>query len=188
LGEIEFVLPARTNRPARLVRQTLHARTVEWPDGQGGVMPVSCLMARESGTRPGQKPIEWRLPTNRVIATLAQAAELIDGYRCRWEIETLFHVFKNGCRVEALPLGDIKKLELALYRVVAWRLAHLGFWLLTHRLLAFVAGRRFSMGARRKTVGYLRVGFLAAGHRWPYLVLRHYGYRLYRLLCGKVEE
>jgi hypothetical protein len=40
---------------------------------------------------------------------------LIDWYRCRWEIETLFHVLKNGCRVEALQLGEIKKLE------VAWR-------------------------------------------------------------------
>ena len=127
LGEIEFILPARTNQPARPVRQTLTARTVELPDGQGGLMPVSCLIARESGARPGKKPIEWRLLTNRAITTLAQAAELIDGYRCRWEIETLFHVLKNGCRIEALQLGEVKKLELALaiYLVVAWRLAHL---------------------------------------------------------------
>jgi hypothetical protein len=36
----------------------------------------------------------------------------------RWEIEILF---KNGCRVEALQLVEIKKLELALalYLVVA---------------------------------------------------------------------
>lgn len=42
-------------------------------------------------------------------------------------IETLFHVLKNGCRVQALQPGEIKKLELALalYLVVAWRLAHL---------------------------------------------------------------
>ncbi|PZA14273.1 hypothetical protein DNK49_22730 [Azoarcus communis] len=39
----------------------------------------------------------------------------------------LFHVLKNGCRVEALQLGEVKKLELALviYLVVAWRQAHL---------------------------------------------------------------
>ena len=58
----------------------------------------------------------------------AGAAELIGWYRCRWEIETLFHVLKNGCRVEALQLGEIKKLEvvaLAIYLVVAWCLAHL---------------------------------------------------------------
>ena len=37
------------------------------------------------------------------------------------------NVFKNCCRVEALQLGNIAKLELALvvYMVVAWRLARL---------------------------------------------------------------
>lgn len=127
LGEIEFSLPARANQPARPVRQSLHVRSVDLPDGHGGVMPVTCLIARETDTPPESKPVEWRLLSNRSITTLEQAAELIDWYRCRWEIETLFHVLKNGCRVEALQLGHIKKLELALaiYLVVAWRLAHL---------------------------------------------------------------
>jgi hypothetical protein len=127
LGEVEFTLPARTNQPARDVRQTLHVRTVELSDGHGGMMPVTCLIARETRVRPGHKPLEWRLLTNRGVTSLAQAAQLIDWYRCRWEIEILFHVLKNGCRVQALQLGHIKKLELALaiYLVVAWRLAHL---------------------------------------------------------------
>ena len=43
------------------------------------------------------------------------------------EIETFFPVLKNGCRVEALQLGSVGKIELvlAVYRVVAWRLARL---------------------------------------------------------------
>ena len=127
LGDIEFTLPERLNRPARAVRQTLHVRPVDLPDGQGGMMPVTCLIARETGVPEGQKAVEWRLLTNRVVATLEEAAQLIDWYRCRWEIETLFHVLKNGCRVESLQLGHVRKLELALaiYLVVAWRLAHL---------------------------------------------------------------
>lgn len=127
LGDIEFTLPERPNRPARAVRQTLHVRPVDLPDGQGGMMPVTCLIARETGVPEGQKAVEWRLLTNRVVATLEEAAQLIDWYRCRWEIETLFHVLKNGCRVESLQLGHVRKLELALaiYLVVAWRLAHL---------------------------------------------------------------
>ena len=127
LGDIEFTLPERLNRPARAVRQTLHARPVDLPDGQGGMMTVTCLIARETGVPEGQKAVEWRLLTNRVVATLEEAAQLIDWYRCRWEIETLFHVLKNGCRVESLQLGHVRKLELALaiYLVVAWRLAHL---------------------------------------------------------------
>ena len=127
LGDIEFTLPERLHRPARAVRQTLHVRPVDLPDGQGGMMPVTCLIARETGVPEGQKAVEWRLLTNRVVATLEEAAQLIDWYRCRWEIETLFHVLKNGCRVESLQLGHVRKLELALaiYLVVAWRLAHL---------------------------------------------------------------
>ena len=127
LGDIEFTLPERLNRPARAVRQTLHVRPVDLPDGQGGMMPVTCLIARETGVPEGQKAVEWRLLTNRVVATVEEAAQLIDWYRCRWEIETLFHVLKNGCRVESLQLGHVRKLELALaiYLVVAWRLAHL---------------------------------------------------------------
>jgi hypothetical protein len=127
LGEIEFTLPERSNRPARLVRQTLYARTEPLPDGQGSLMPVTCLIARETDAPEGQKALEWRLLTNRRVSTLEEGAQLIDWYRCRWEIETLFHVLKNACRVEALQLGQIEKLELALsiYLVVAWRQAYL---------------------------------------------------------------
>ena len=54
-------------------------------------------------------------------------AELIDWYRARWEIEMLYDVLKNACRVEALQLGSITQLEraLALFMVVAWRIARL---------------------------------------------------------------
>ncbi len=52
---------------------------------------------------------------------------MIDWYRARWEIEMLFNVLKNGCKVEELQLGTIERIEraLALYLVVAWRIAHL---------------------------------------------------------------
>ncbi|MES2016235.1 MAG: IS4 family transposase, partial [Pseudomonadota bacterium] len=48
-------------------------------------------------------------------------------YRARWEIEMLFNVLKNGCCVEELQLGTIERIEraLALYLVVAWRIAYL---------------------------------------------------------------
>jgi len=48
-------------------------------------------------------------------------------YRFRWEIETFVKVLKNGCRVEALQLASVAKIEraLAVYMVVAWHLAHL---------------------------------------------------------------
>ncbi len=38
-----------------------------------------------------------------------------------------FHVFKNGCRIEALQLSTMDRIEraLALLMVVSWRIAHL---------------------------------------------------------------
>jgi hypothetical protein len=46
---------------------------------------------------------------------------LIDWYRTRWEIEMFFYMLKNGCKVEALHLASVEKLEraLAVYRVLA---------------------------------------------------------------------
>lgn len=76
----------------------------------------------------GDKPVEWRLLTVACRrAALEQAARMIDWYRSRWEIEMFFHVLKNGCRIEALQLGSIEKIEraLVLYMVAAWRIARL---------------------------------------------------------------
>ncbi len=127
LGEIEFTLPGRAGHAERQVRQRLFAARVTLSDGQGGRFAATCVIAQEFGAPQGVKPIEWRLLTNRVATRLEAVVELIDWYRARWEIEIYFHVIKNGCRVEALQLGHIDKLELALaiYMVVAWRLARL---------------------------------------------------------------
>jgi hypothetical protein len=123
LGEIEFTLASRHGQAARSVRQQLWVRTVDLP----GTAGVTCVIAREVDAPAGVKPVEWRLLSNRPVPNLESAVALIDWYRCRWEIETLFHVLKNGCRVEALQLDSIAKLELALalYLVVSWRIAHL---------------------------------------------------------------
>jgi hypothetical protein len=127
LGEIEFTLPTRAGQKVRTIRQAVWASALDIPDGVGSVLGVTCVIAREIDAPTGIKPVEWRLLTNRVVHDFAGAVQLIDWYRCRWEIETFFNVLKNGCRVEALQLGSVAKLELALavYMVVAWRLARL---------------------------------------------------------------
>ena len=114
LGEIEFSLAARSGQTARVVRQQVWARAIEIPDGAGGLLSVTCVVAKEIDPTTGCKAVEWRLLTNRSVADFADAVELIDWYRCRWEIEIFFNVLKNGCRVEALQLGSVAKLELAL--------------------------------------------------------------------------
>lgn len=127
LGEVRFTLPTGRGRRARAVHQELYVQRVRIADRQGGSVDVTCLIARERGAPDGVKPVEWRLLTNRLVETLEAAAELIDWYRARWEIEMLFLVLKEGCRVEALQLSTVERLEraLALFLIVSWRIARL---------------------------------------------------------------
>ena len=127
LGEINFIMPGRNKVKARAVRQQLWAERVEIPAGKGKTVSVTCIVAREIGAPEGVDPIEWRLLTNRTASTLDEVTELIGWYLARWDIEIFFHVLKNGCKVEAMQLKTIDRIEraLALYAVVAWRVAHL---------------------------------------------------------------
>ena len=72
----------------------------------------------------------WRLLTNRTAETLEAVVELIDWYRRRWLVEIFFRIWKSGCRVEALQLGTLERLERALviYLIIAWRILHLVTW------------------------------------------------------------
>jgi hypothetical protein len=94
--------------------------------GQKG-LAITCIVAQEVGAPAGVTPVVWRLLTNREAQDLDAVIELIDWYRARWEIEMFFNVLKNGCKVEALQLSHIDRVEraLVLYMVVAWRIARL---------------------------------------------------------------
>jgi len=124
LGEIRFTVPKRKEQSAREVVQDVRVKIVELPDGKGGFIQVSCIVAREINPPAGQDPVEWRLLTNRRIETFEDAVNMIDWYLARWEIEIFFNILKNGCRVEALQLGHIDRIERALviYMIVAWRI------------------------------------------------------------------
>jgi hypothetical protein len=127
LGEIGFLMEGRGKQKARQVRQQIWAKRVLLRDGRRGKIEATCIVAREVAAPAGVKPVEWRLLTNRRAETLADACELIDWYRARWEIEIFFNVLKNGCDVEELQLSAMDRLEraLALFLVVAWRIAYL---------------------------------------------------------------
>lgn len=86
-GGNRLTMPAREDQKARPVRQQLWARQVEITDGKGGRLSVTCVVAREVGAPAGIEPTEWRLLSNRLIATVEQAVKLIEWYRARWEIE-----------------------------------------------------------------------------------------------------
>jgi hypothetical protein len=131
LGEVEFMLPAAPDRPARVVRQTLYRERVTLPAHRGApALAVTAILAREEHPPTGVTAIEWRLLTNRVAETLEQVVEFIDWYRRRWLVEIFFRIWKSGCRVEALQLGTLERLERALviYLIIAWRILHLVTW------------------------------------------------------------
>jgi transposase Tn5 family protein/transposase-like protein len=125
LGHISFVLPGRGGQKAREVRQELRSQRVTLP-GRAGVT-LTCVEAYEVGAPAGVKPVIWRLVTNREAGDAHALIELVDWYRARWEIEMFFNVLKNACRVEALQLSQMERVEkaLALYMVVSWRIARL---------------------------------------------------------------
>ena len=125
LGEITFILPGRAGQKARELKQELRAQRVKLP-GQAG-LTVTCVVAQEVGAPAGVTPVVWRLLTNREAPDTHAVIELIDWYRARWEIEMFFHVLKTGCKVEALQLSHMDRVEraLVLYMVVAWRIARL---------------------------------------------------------------
>ena len=128
LGQIEFTLEANGERKARLVKQTLYAQRVKLKKRRktDAETEVTVILAIEETPPEGQKPIVWRLLTNRLVETLEQAAEMVDWYRRRWLIEIFFRILKSGCRVESLQLGKIERLERALviYLIIAWRILH----------------------------------------------------------------
>lgn len=124
LGGIRFMMASRQGQAAREVRQLIWVQRVELSKDR---LPVTCLVAREIDPPAGVTPVEWRLITNRDATSFEAATELIDWYRARWEIELFFNVIKNSCHVEALQLSTMGRIEraLALFMVVAWRIARL---------------------------------------------------------------
>ena len=85
---------------------------------------LTIIIAQELNPPKDTTPVVWRLISNRVVSNLESACELIDWYRQRWLIETLFNIFKTGCRMENRLLGTIVRLErlLMLYLLISYRI------------------------------------------------------------------
>lgn len=127
LGAVHFTLPARNGQPARAVCQQVQTACVELKIKAGRSLCVHVVLVRELDPPAGVKALQWCLLSNRPVPDLETALQWIEQYRARWEIEMFFNVLKNGCRVQALQLSSLARLEraLVLYLVVAWRIARL---------------------------------------------------------------
>jgi hypothetical protein len=74
-----------------------------------------------------EEPIHGRLWTTEPARTKKQILAVVRGYLLRWRIEDFHLIWKQGCRVQALPLETRQRLEKALvmYAGVAVRLLRL---------------------------------------------------------------
>jgi hypothetical protein len=127
LGEVAFTLPARPNRPSRPVVLTVRAeRVILSPKGgrtgdghrAAGARSLRARRGRTARLAPAdQSPGHHLGPGGRV-------AQMV---RKPLEHRGFFRIFKTGCRVEALQLSTVERLEpaLALYLIIAWRIQYL---------------------------------------------------------------
>jgi len=131
LGTTTFELPGTPKRASRTVTQEIRATTItldasHYQLDQDKPVRMTVVMAQEINPPPGTESATWVLLTTKTVTTLKQAEIIISWYRCRWEIETFFHVLKTGCRVEQLQLTDADRLKpaIALYIIIASRILH----------------------------------------------------------------
>lgn len=132
LGTVEFDLPKRDKQPGRRVVQALRAVRVKLkaPYRKDKKLPdveVTVILAKEENPPSGMEPVEWMLLTTRSVTTLDEAAQMMQWYLCRWQIEVFFHILKNGCKIEKLQLEHVDRLKpaIALYMIIAWRVLYL---------------------------------------------------------------
>jgi hypothetical protein len=124
---IRFIKPRKPGEKARQVFQEVNVLRYTLSRKNKPPIAISLVQSKELNPPKGSQPIVWRLLTNRQVTTANQACELIDWYRCRWEIEMFFDVLKTGCAVEKLQLNTKERVEkaLTLYMIISWRIMYL---------------------------------------------------------------
>jgi hypothetical protein len=127
MSRISFIKPSKKGEKSRQVQQEVKVLRCTFPrKGKDGI-EVTLVQAKEMNPPAGKSPLVWRLLSNRLVENEAQASELIDWYRCRWEIEMYFDVLKVGCKVEKLQLAKKERIEKALIMamIITWRVMYL---------------------------------------------------------------
>lgn len=132
LGDIEFDIPPGRGRAPRHVIQTLQCcrvtlKGVSRPGGRLNNVTITVILAREKNPPDSESAVEWVLLTNQSLSTFEEAAQRVQWYLCRWQIEIYFKILKSGCQIEKLQLEKLERLEpaLAFYMIIAWRVLFL---------------------------------------------------------------
>ena len=133
LGQIEFKLPARGEKKARIVRQSLKATTliIQPPKHKKelGAIEINAVFLEEIDPPSGENPVCWTLLTSLPISTKEEIEFIVKSYLARWSIEVFFHILKTGCRIEKLQFDTAHRLLncVTLFMIVAWRLYFIVF-------------------------------------------------------------
>ncbi len=109
--------PPRESRVARLCFTQTKA-TFCRPRIAGAHLPktieINVLHVFEKGAPAGQKPVDWLLYTTESLDTAKQIEDVVDYYRCRWQIEELNKALKTGCVVQERRLESLDALTTML--------------------------------------------------------------------------
>ncbi|HEY4177474.1 MAG TPA: IS4 family transposase [Kofleriaceae bacterium] len=109
--------PARESRTARL-SFTATTATVRRPRIAGTHLPetieLNVLHVFEANPPAGQDPVDWVLYTTEPLDTRKQIEQVVDYYRCRWQIEELNKALKTGCVVQERQLESFDALTTML--------------------------------------------------------------------------
>jgi hypothetical protein len=111
------VHPPRERRVARLCFSPTKA-TFRRPSIVGAHVPrtleINVLHVFEQDAPDGQEPVDWLLYTTEPLETRKQIEDVVDAYRCRWQIEELNKALKTGCVVQERRLESLDALTTML--------------------------------------------------------------------------
>ena len=139
LGNLTVQIPGNGSRRARTAHLEVRtARVTIMPpqrrrqakeSGSTEPITVNLIGATEHTPAEGTEAVSWVLLTNRPIPDFAAAAEKIEWYSRRWNIETWHKVLKSGCKVEDCLLEEASRLKryLTLFSIIAVRLMHVTY-------------------------------------------------------------
>lgn len=125
IGEVEFTISSRGDRPARKVKQTIRAAKVTLrPANKNKSIVVNAVMCVEEDPPEGEDPQTWILITDLPINDCSNAFKVIEYYLCRWQVELFFKVLKSGCKVEERQLRSTDRIKnlISIFFVLSWRL------------------------------------------------------------------
>lgn len=106
--------PPRESRVARLsfstTKVTLRRPNIVSARVAPSTIDINALHVFEPDPPPGQEPVDWLLYTTEPIRTRRQIEDVVDFYRCRWQIEELNKALKTGCVVQERKLESLDAL------------------------------------------------------------------------------